>query len=225
MKKIVIFGAGKIGQAVTSYIERWNLFEIAGFATDRAYIQADEFEGRPWIASEEMADRFPPAEYAAFVAVGYQDLNRLRADKVAEVTAMGYELVSIVSPDVPADFKCGRNCMVAEGGQIQPHVTAADNVFIWSGAMVGHHTVIESDCWITGGAQIGGVTTLGQGTFAAVGAVVGNEVVIGSRCMLGAGTLVTKDLPDGTVLATADTEPHRLNSDQFIRFSSCFASR
>ena len=88
--------------------------------------------------------------------------------------------------------------------------------------MIGHHAIIEDNCWLTSGCLIGGITTIGKGTFVGLGAMIGHGVVIGEKCMLGAGTLATKDLPPGTVTIAPNTESHRLNSDQFIRMSTCF---
>jgi len=55
-----------------------------------------------------------------------------------------------------------------------------------------------------------------------LGAIVGHEVIVGEKCMLGAATLTIKSIGDGVVLIAVPTEPHRLNSEQFIRMSSCF---
>jgi len=88
--------------------------------------------------------------------------------------------------------------------------------------MVGHHSIIEDNCWLTGGCMIGGSTKIGQSTFVGLGAMIGHAIVIGEKCMLGAGTLTCKSLPAGTVLVTPNTEPHRLNAEQFTRMSTCF---
>lgn len=222
MRKIVLFGAGKIAYAVSHYIKAWSSYEICGYATDAAYVGEGTFLGKPVVAFEEMAKRFPPAEFGAFVAVGYQGMNALRRQKVEEVENLGYQLVSVVHPAAPGDLTVGANCFVASAELIQPGVVCGNNVFVWNGALVGHHAELGDHCWITGGATIGGCVKIGRRCFVGIGATVGHELTVGADCMLGAGSLTTKSLDDGTVLIARDTEIYRLNSEQFLRFSDCF---
>jgi len=97
-----------------------------------------------------------------------------------------------------------------------------NNVFVWGGAMVGHHAKINDNCWLTGGCLIGGGVDLGEGSFVGMGAILGQEVKTGAECMFGAGTLTIRSLGNNAVVVAEQTEIHRLNSQQFIRMSSCF---
>ena len=222
MKKIVIFGAGKISYAISQYILTWGKYEIGGYVVDGSYVGSGVFLGKPLLDIDEIQRNYPPSSYAAFVAMGYQSLNALRREKVKAVSALGYELVSIVNPAAPSDLKVGGNCFVGSGELIQPGVVCGDNVFVWNGALVGHHTELSDHCWVTGGAAIGGCVKVGANTFIGIGATIGHEISIGLDCMIGAGTLTSKNINDGSVLISKDTEIYRLNSEQFIRMSSCF---
>lgn len=77
--------------------------------------------------------------------------------------------------------------------------------------MIGHHARIGDHCWLTG-------------SFVGLNATIGHQITLGERCLLGAHTLTSKPLPAGTVVIAPDTEPHRLNADQFARLSACFRS-
>ncbi len=222
MKKLVIFGAGKIGEAVAYYFERDSDYEICAYACDEQYIAADSINGKPVIGTSRVVEMYPPEEYEMFVAVGYQGMNKLRSAKVAYFRSCGYKLARYVSPHVKGCFTCGDNSIVMDDVAIQPHVTIGDNVFVWGGAMIGHHTVIGDNCWLTGSCAIGGLVTIGGNCFIGLNATVGHGVKIGTHCMLGAGTLICRSIGDEVVLVAKDTEPHRLNSDQFTRLSTCF---
>ena len=219
---LIIFGAGKIAQAATYYFERDSDYRILAYACDPMYRQGDSFLGKPLLASDDLPAAYPPDAHRLFVALGYQGINRLRADKVAWARAQGYRLASYRSPLVPGDYTLGENSIVMDGTVIQPEVTLGDNVFVWGGAMIGHHTRIGDHCWLTGGCAIGGATELGAGSFVGLNATIGQEITLGERCLLGAHTLTSKPLPAGTVVIAPDTEPHRLNADQFARLSACF---
>jgi sugar O-acyltransferase (sialic acid O-acetyltransferase NeuD family) len=221
-KKLIIFGAGKIAQAASYFFNRDSGMDIAAYCCDKEYVQADSFLGKPLLAAEDVPAAYAPDEHLMFVALGYQGMNDLRANKVEWAKDRGYALASYRSPLVPGDYVMGENSIVMDGAAIQPCVTLGRNVFVWGGAMIGHHAVIQDHCWITGGCAIGGVTTVGEKAFVGLNATLGHEIAIGRRCMIGANALVNKSLPDGSVLIVRDTEPHRLNSDQFSRMSRCF---
>ena len=38
-------------------------YEVAGFAVDAAFRKQDEFRGRPVVAFEEIAEKFPPDRF------------------------------------------------------------------------------------------------------------------------------------------------------------------
>ncbi len=221
-KSLIIFGAGKIAEAVSYYFERDSEYKIEAYVVDDEFVAADTFLNNPLVKLSEVVEKYPSKDFTVFMATGYQGINQLRTSKYEYFKQLGYSFASYVSPYVKGDFTIGENTIVMDNAVIQPCVKFGNNVFVWGGAMVGHHATIRDHCWLTGGCQIGGIVDLGESTFVGLGAVIGNEVKIGKKCMIGASTLTTKSLPDKTVLLVGPTEPHRLNSDQFTRMSSCF---
>jgi sugar O-acyltransferase (sialic acid O-acetyltransferase NeuD family) len=221
-KSLIIFGAGKIAEAVSYYFERDSEYKIEVYVVDDEFVAADTFLNKPLVKLSEVSEKYPSKDFTVFIATGYQGINQLRTSKYEYFKQLGYSFASYVSPYVKGDFTIGENTIVMDNAVIQPCVKFGNNVFVWGGAMVGHHATIRNHCWLTGGCQIGGIVDLGESTFVGLGAVIGNEVKIGKKCMIGASTLTTKSLPDKTVLLVGPTEPHRLNSDQFTRMSSCF---
>ena len=221
-KQLIIFGAGKIAEAVSYYFERDSEYTIVAYVVDDVFVTKDSFLDKPLIKLSEVEEKYATNDYAIFVATGYQGINKLRSDKYEYFKNAGYQFASYVSPYVKSDCTIGENSIIMDNAIVQPCVTFGNNVFVWGGAMVGHHAIIEDNCWLTGGCLIGGITKLGNSTFVGLGAAIGNEVNIGSQCMIGANTLTTKSLKEKTVLLIEPTAPHRLNSSQFTRMSSCF---
>lgn len=221
-KEIIIFGAGKIAEAVSYFLDRDSNYNIVAYVCDDIYMKSTTFLGKPLVGLSKVTELYPANKYSVFVAVGYQGINQLRTSKYEFFKQCGYTFASYTSPYVKGNFTIGENTIIMDNAMIQPCVSFGNNVFVWGGSMVGHHAIIEDHCWLTGGCMIGGVTKVGKNTFVGLGAMVGHEVQIGEKCMLGAMTLTTKSIGNGVVLITAPTEPHRLNSDQFTRMSSCF---
>ena len=221
-KPLIIFGIGKIAEAVSYFFNRDSEYIIAAYVVDDEFATTDTFLNKPVVKFTKFLENYTPQNYTLFVAIGYQGMNKLRSDKFTYFKENGYQFASYKSPYVQGDFTLGENTIIMDGAMIQPVVTFGDNVFVWGGAMVGHHAVIKNHCWLTGGCLIGGAVILGESSFIGMGAIVGQEVITGIECMLGAGSLTIKNIVDKTVVIEQQTEIHRLNSTQFTRMSSCF---
>lgn len=219
---LIIFGAGKIAEVVTWFFERDSNFNVVAFSCDDAYCLKDTYLGKPLVPISRLMDEFPPDQNHSFVAVGYQRMNQFRKEKFDQLKGLGYSFASYKSPVISGNFTVGENSIVMDHAMVQPFVRIGSNSFIWGGSMVGHHVTIEDNCWLTGGCMIGGSARIGNGSFIGLGSIVGHEVIIGDNCMLGAGTVTVRNLENNTVLIVPSTEPHRLNSMQFTRMSSCF---
>ena len=221
-KDLVIFGTGKIAEVVFYYATKECGFNVVAFCVDEPYKTADTFQGLPVVSFEGIEKIYPPSENDMFVGIGYHDLNRLRQTKCNDAIAKGYALVSIISPlaNLPTNVSCGYNCFIMPPAIIHPCVSLGNNVFVWSGSMIGHHSVIEDHCWLTSACNISGNVLLGANTFMAVNATIGHSVNIGKNCFIGANALVTKNLPAETVVIAESTKPFRLNSSQFLKISN-----
>ena len=223
MKPLIIFGTGKIAEVVFYFFTHHSDYEVKALTVDREYLPThNNFNDLPIIAFEEIENNYDPQEFLMFVALGYQELNALRARKCAEAKAKGYQLISYIHPQsgLPQDCNYGENCFIMNHVMIHPRVTLGNNVFVWSGAMIGHHTTIGDNCWLTSCANISGVVDVGKNCFFAVNATVGHGIKIAPDCFIGANALVTKSTQAGQVFVAESTKPFRLNSQQFLRFSN-----
>jgi sugar O-acyltransferase (sialic acid O-acetyltransferase NeuD family) len=206
--KIVIFGTGEIAELADFYFTHDSEYEVVGFTVDGAFLKQSEFLGRPVVAFEEVADKFPPARYGMFVAVSYVKLNMLRAEKVAAARSKGYALVSYLSSRATffPGFDAKENCFILEDNTIQPFVSIGVNVTLWSGNHIGHHSTIEDDTFLASHVVVSGGVRIGSGSFVGVNVTIRDHVSIGKQCVLGAGALVLEDQPDFSVIAPRGTE-------------------
>jgi sugar O-acyltransferase (sialic acid O-acetyltransferase NeuD family) len=213
-KPIVIFGAGDIARLADFYFTREAGRTVAGFVVDAGYRTDSEFSRRPLVPLEEVAERFPPDAYDAFVALSYQSMNRLRADKCAAMKALGYRLVSYISPRATIyTDTIGENAFILEDNTIQPFVTIGDNVTLWSGNHIGHHSVIEANCFITSHVVVSGGVTVGENSFLGVNATIRDHVRLGAFTLVGAGGLITGDTdPESVHMPVGHTEVRRVKS-------------
>lgn len=222
-KKLVLFGIGKIGEVVHHHFATDSEYEVVGFAIDREYLpKSGTHKGLPIVAFDEVEKHFAPKEHAIFIGIGYQDMNRLRAKRLAEAKQKGYALATYISSQNKhiRPGQVGEHCFVMSGEPLHPCSKIGDNTYVWTNALVGHHAQVGKHCWITAGAMIGGNTRIGDYCFLGLGATVGHEISIGEASLIGAGALVTKDALAESVYIEAETPRFRLTSSQFLKMGT-----
>src|SRR5438067_1052429 len=165
--RVVIVGAGEFAEIACEYLTHDSPHEVVGFAVERDYLESDEILGHPVVAFEELETRWAPGGHKALVAVTYGHLNRLRTRLYEETKAMGYDLVSFVSPYafVWHDVDIGENCFIFEQNVLQYQVKIGNNVVLWSGNHVGHQTRSRDNCFISSHVVISGYCDIGENSF------------------------------------------------------------
>lgn len=221
MSKIVIFGEGKIAEEAYFYLTNDSPHEVAAFTADKNCISKKELWGLAVIPFEEIESKYPPSEFKMFVALGYQNLNKLRATKYYEAKYKGYELISYISSRASnfGDVEIGDNCFILENVVIQPCSKIGNNVSVWSGNLIGHHATVEDHCYIAGQVIISGHTTIEPYCFIGINATIGHEITIGRESLIGAGSLITKNVEPKSVYITQDTAKFRLDSTSFLKLT------
>src|SRR5262249_26463728 len=190
--------------------------QVEAFAVDRAFRQADRFEGLPLVDFENVTEQFPPSAYSMFVAVSYADMNRLRAAKYAQAKSMGYSLASYISSRCTwlTEHQPGDNCLVLEDNTVQPFVRIGNDVTLWSGNHVGHDAVIGDHCFISSHVVISGHVHIGEYCFLGVNATIRNAITIAPETLVGAGAIVMADTAPKSVYVPERTGVFPRTSDK-----------
>jgi len=201
-RRLVIFGDSAFAEVAFEYFQHDSPYEVVAFAVSREYRKRDTLFDRPVIDFEEVAARFPPDRCEMFVALVYNQLNRVRRRFYDEARALGYRLASYVSPRafVWRNVRMGDNCFVFEDNVIQPFVELGSNLILWSGNHIGHHSRLASHSFFASHVVISGFVEVGEACFFGVNAAVANNLTIGADCLVGAGALVTRSLPAGSLV-------------------------
>jgi len=216
MKPIVIFGCGDIAQLAYFYFTNDSDREVAAFTVDAAYIKDETFCGLPVIAFERLVEDFPPCEFDVFVALSYAKVNAVRRSKFEAAKAAGYVLVSYISSraTVWPGVEVGENCFILEDNTLQPFAHIGNNVTLWSGNHIGHHSSIHDHCFVASHVVVSGGVEIGEQCFVGVNATLRDHIKIGPRCVLGAGTILLGDAePEGVYIAQS-TDRSRVPSSR-----------
>src|SRR4030095_10659842 len=144
---------------------------------------------------EDIERRYPPADYQAFAAVSYTQLNRVRAKLYQEAKRKGYQFVSYVSSRafVCRNVEIGENCFIMENNVLQYSVRVGNNVVLWSGNHVGHQTVIKDNVFISSHVVVSGYCEVGENCFLGVNSSIANNIKIAKDCLIGMGAVINRD--------------------------------
>ena len=215
-KPLVIFGAGEIAQLAHYYFTTDTDRRVAAFTVDREYVASDEFCGLPVIPFEEVAAKFPPASHDMFVALSYAKLNDLRRQKYVAAKELGYTMATYASSraTILNEGRIGDNCFILEDNTIQPFATIGNNVTLWSGNHIGHHSAIHDHAFVASHVVVSGGVEIGESCFVGVNVTLRDHIKIGQRCVIGAGALILEDAEAEGVYLGSATERSRVPSSR-----------
>ena len=215
-KPVVIFGATSQARLAAHFFATDSDREPVAFTVDRKFIVEPEFSGLPVVPFEEVGDTYPPADYDMFVALGYTDMNRLRAAKYEAARALGYTLPSYVSSRCTylSQFEPGDNCLILEDNTIQPFVRIGNNVTLWSGNHIGHDVRIDDHVFLTSHVVVSGFVHIEPYSFLGVNATLRDDITIAERTLVGAGAVIMSDTEVAGVYLPPKTTKIDKSSDE-----------
>ena len=213
-KPLVIFGAGSLARLARAYFLRDTEHEIVACTVNREYVSSARLDGIPSVPFEDLEQSHPPAECSLFVAVGYTQVNRRRAEIFEQSQALGYHLPTLLSSRSHCwdDLRIGRNCLVFDGVVIEPNVVIGDDVIVWSGSQISHDSSIGDHCFVGPNAVVLGDVSIGPRSFIGGNATIRNGVTVAEDTVVGAGTLIGRDTQPGEVYSRERAQP-RAESD------------
>jgi len=200
-KKLILFGEGPYAEIAYQYFTDDSEYKVICFTKDDDYINSDTYLGLPMVPFSKIEELYDPYVYDMHIAVTYADLNHLRERIFYEAKYKGYKLTSYISShcNILTKFPIGENCFIFEDNTIQPFVKIEDNVILWSGNHIGHHSIVKSHNFISSHVVVSGQCTVESNCFIGVNSTIGHKVTIGSETLVGAGSVITKDTEEGSV--------------------------
>jgi sugar O-acyltransferase (sialic acid O-acetyltransferase NeuD family) len=208
-KPLVLFGAGSLARIAYAYFARDSEHRVAACTVNREYVESAELNGLPRVPFEELEQSYPASDCSLFVALGYTQVNRRRAEIFERALELGYHLPTLVSSRSHCwgDLRIGRNCLVFDGVVIEPNVEIGDDVIAWSGAQISHDSSIGDHCFLGPNAVVLGDVTIGSRSFIGGNATIRNGVTIAEDCVIGAGTVIKKDTAPGDIYSVERSLP------------------
>ena len=219
-KPVVMFGTGKLARTLLYFLAHDSPFEVVAATVDRERMSDERAVELPVVPFEEVTQHYPPSTHDMFIALGYRRMNSVRQERYTAAKAMGYELVSHVSPraSVWPDLRIGDNCLILDEVVVHPYVRIGSDVIIWSGSHIGHGSVVGDHCFIASRAAISGDVTVEAYSFLGTNCTIRDGVTIASGTAIGAGAVITRDTTERSVHAAAPSRLLPGTSDRLPRF-------
>jgi len=218
-RKLVIVGDSAFAEVAYECFTHDSPYEVVGFAVEAAYLQRDSLFGLPVVAFETMHERFPPDTTDFYAALVYTQLNRLRTRLYRAAKARGYKPASYVSSRafVWHNVRMGEHCFVFEDNTVQPFASLGDNVVLWSGNHVGHHSKVGDHVFVSSHVVISGFCDIGASSFLGVNASLGNNVTLGADNWIGPGVVVTTSTEPDQILRVEQPAPARVPARRYFK--------
>lgn len=220
MTKIILAGNAITADILYSYLVDDSRYEVLGLTVDDEFLSLGGIDGINAVGLSQVTDFFPPDQCRVIMAVGYNDLNRVRESLFFRLKVMGYAIETYVHPDarVYTVHPLGEGSIVLPSAVIEPHARVGANTMIWCNATLAHHCYVAENCWVAAGTVISGQATVLRNSFIGVNATVVNDIVVGEYNIVGAGALITKDTKSHTVHLTRSAEPFRYSSEDYVKY-------
>jgi len=196
MAKVLIFGVEDFASLAHFYLENDSEHDVVAFSLDKEYMSGEQlFEGLPIIEFSGVESVYSPEEYSFFAPASPNGMNKAREEIYNKIKHKGYEVISYISSKATifSDAKIGENCFILEDNTIQPYTEIGNNVVLWSGNHIGHHSVIKDHVSFTSHVVLSGHCTVEPYCFFGVNATIMDGVKIAEGTLVGMGAMITKN--------------------------------
>lgn len=215
MGNVVLFGNGPVARSAYYSFAYDSPHEVVAFTVDKEFIEEDTLFDLPVVPFAGVESAFAPDEYEMCIAVGYVQVNRLRAERYFQAKEKGYRLLNHISSHaiVAEDLIIGDNCRIGANCIVSPSAQIGNNVIVGAGAFVGHDVVLGDHCFIGNCAAIAGGVKIGPYAFLGISSTIRNKVAVARECVVGAGALILQDTEEREVYMGKQAELLAITSD------------
>ena len=195
MAKIIIFGIRDFAELAHYYLENDSAHEVVAFCVNAEYLPENRtFRGLPVVAFETVENDYPTSAYQFFAPMAPNRMNRLREQVYNDIKAKGYTFITYISSKATLfDNPVGDNCFILENNTIQPFTTIGNNVVLWSGNHIGHHSIIKDHVMFTSQVVMSGHCVIESFSTLGVNATIRDGITIAEGTFVAMAASIIKN--------------------------------
>jgi len=215
MAKVVIFGVLDFASLAHYYLRTDSEHDVVAFTTHQAFMPEEPtFEGLPVVPLEELNTHFPPDQFCSFAPMSHSKMNTVREAVYNELKSIGYTLISYISSRATClnEGLVGDNCFILEDNTIQPFVSIGNNVVMWSGNHIGHHSKIMDHVFFTSHVVLSGHCVVEPHCFLGVNATIRDQLTLGEGSLIGMSAVIMKSTEPWSVYKADSSRAAKVSS-------------
>jgi sugar O-acyltransferase (sialic acid O-acetyltransferase NeuD family) len=203
MQRIAMVGSGELSDRLIYYFEDTGFGRVIGMFDDFETVGAIK-DDRPILGKiEEIPAAFRKGAFdAVAIAVGYKH-RRFRGEVFAALKGQEIPIVTFVHPSSYVE----KSALLQEGAivlvdcTIDMHARIGENVLLSSRCFVSHHVKIGAHTFCGPAVNLAGHAEIGEVCFLGISTTCIDGVRVGRNVQAAAGSVITKDVPDHTLVA------------------------
>lgn len=218
MTRLVLAGNAVTAEILLAYLRQDARYEVAGLTVDDDYAAKGTVTALPTTPLSQLKEAFPPGSCRILMAVGYDNLNRVRQSLYQRLKEAGYAIETYLHPQALVHSQAiGEGSVVLPGAVVEPHAVVGANTMVWCNVTLAHHCRVGDNCWVAAGTVVSGQAGVGDNSFVGVNATIVNKVNVGDHNIIGAGALISRDTKPATVHLARSAEPFRYSSEDYVK--------
>lgn len=193
MAQVIIFGTKDLAELAHYYLQQDSEHNVVAFSVDDQYMpESALFHNLPVIPFEDIQKEYPPKDFMFFAPLTHKNMNRDRENVYNEIKKKGYTLINYISSKATVfdNILIGENCFILEDNTIQPFVEIGNNVVLWSGNHIGHHSVIKDHVFLTSQVVISGNCIIEPNCFIGVNSALKEKIILGEGTFIAMSTSI-----------------------------------
>jgi len=202
-KRLCIYCAGGLGLEILQLAkiinEKNKEWEYICFIDDAPELEGQKINGVEVLSFERYLES-AVKETDRFIIAAGESVTRKAIDR--KLQEHGLFLDCLIHPDnhVADTADLGPGTIVQNNVNPPPNCKVGRCVLLQGNSAIGHEVEVGDYSTISTFSFVGGETSIGEECYIAPGAMLRNKIKIGKNCIVGMGSIVTKDVPDNSVV-------------------------
>lgn len=200
MKKLLIIGAGDLGQQIAHFVTTDNQFEVVGYVDDWQE-KGTIINGKPVLGCiDDLLKLYANGQFEeVLIGIGYKHFEFRKRLYEKYKDSISFATFVHSSCYVDPTVEIGKGVVVYPRCIIDKNARVFDNVIIDFGAGIGHDSSIGQHSFIAPMTALGGSVGVGEMCFIGIGSTIIDHIQITNSITVGGGAVVVKNIvePNG----------------------------